>query len=249
MHMHIGSPSPSTYSYDTSKSPSHPAYYTQPHALSPGPSIHDPRIPVVQSPYGVAQPHYSPSVRAPQIGNIPLPSDHTGGKPAHRVSGSSAFSLNPALVYNPSGVLYFNLMYPTETIRFKKAAQMPQLSEPATHPCQPRLILRIYNQALQLDSSFAAENPNGLTLYDVLHRIYTWFHTGVSRQEMQAFGSQQRAYLTASFSQRTANNPNEYRAGVKRLDWLGQSTFFFGLSPAPDGSGAWIINVGAQPMA
>ncbi|KAF4571643.1 hypothetical protein EYR36_008985 [Pleurotus pulmonarius] len=226
--MHIGSPSPSTYSYDTSKSPSHPAYYTQPHALSPGPSIHDPRIPVVQSPYGVAQPHYPPSVRAPQIGNIPLPLDHAGGKPAHRVSGSSAFSLNPALVYNPSGVLYFNLMYPTETIRFKKAAQMPQLSEPATHP---------------------SENPNGLTLYDVLHRIYTWFHTGVSRQEMQAFGSQQRAYLTASFSQRTANNPNEYRAGVKRLDWLGQSTFFFGLSPAPDGSGAWIINVGAQPMA
>lgn len=249
MHMHTGSPSPSTYSYDASKSPSHPAYYTQ-HALSPGPSIHDHRIPVVQSPYGVAQPHYSPSVRAPQIGNIPLPSDQ-GGKLAHRAhgSGSPAFSLNPALVYNPSGVLYFNLMYPTETIRFKKAAQLPQLSEPATHPRQSRLILRIYNQALQLDSSFAAENPNGLTLYDVLHRIYTWFHTGVSRQEMQALGSQQRGYLTDSFSRRTANNPNEYRAGVKRLDWLGQSTFFFGLSPAPDGSGAWIINVGAQPMA
>ena len=76
-------------------------------------------------------------------------------------------------------------------------------------------------------------NRNGVTIFDVLQGIHDCVHTRMRRREWGTLARDQRNRMSATFHERCAHAMDQWaetEEGVKRMDYLGISNRFSGIS-------------------
>jgi hypothetical protein len=83
--------------------------------------------------------------------------------------------------------------------------------------------------------SLQVSNPMGVTVYDVLIKIYEMLHHRVGKDEFAAFPPQLQNNASSAFNFRVSRDPTEHVHGIKRIDVVYPNIFFVGLALAADG--------------
>ncbi|KDQ51429.1 hypothetical protein JAAARDRAFT_50719 [Jaapia argillacea MUCL 33604] len=177
---------------------------------------------------------------APYIQPVPLP--ESPSPPARSLSnsppetGESAATpvIHPALSFQLPLALLFNIIDPVSQIQYRLPLNPSSLDEQAIQPSATSLSIRMPQLPLW---SFTVENPQGITVSDVLTRIQTKLSGRVSLTEWQgAFSKTAQDMGVVAFNARTSGNASARGDGVKRMDLLGPNIFFAGLVTPSDGS-------------
>lgn len=91
------------------------------------------------------------------------------------------------------------------------------------------------------------QNPQGVTVENVLEALYNELQHIVGRGEYPTFPIQTQNYASIVFHTRTRENHAEHIQGIKRVDFLCSKTQFLGLTRATDGSDMWVVRVNENP--
>jgi len=107
----------------------------------------------------------------------------------------------------------------------------------ATSPPVHRLIL--WHPKLPWYIKVHASNPNGVTIQDVLFRIYTQLCRPISHAEYytEELTSRDRELLSLAFAERCCGHLEEVVGGIRRVDFLAPEFGFIGLIRSRNG--AW----------
>ena len=87
-------------------------------------------------------------------------------------------------------------------------------------------------------------NPRGVTIDDVLERIYTSLRKPLRQSEWAMMSESDRAYVARAFYKRTQisdDREHEKASGTRRVDCLQKHSVFLGLKPDPLRPGAWVL--------
>lgn len=131
-----------------------------------------------------------------------------------------------------------------------------KFKEPITYPPVKRLVVRCnvgVAEALWGPIEVKQSGKKGVSILDVLTSIYDYFQVGVGRREVERMsyalgdGEVYRKMTDAMF-QRCITTPAlpgyEMRAGLKRVDCLGDATFFWGMYITYNDDLTWQLNLG-----
>jgi hypothetical protein len=114
------------------------------------------------------------------------------------------------------------------------------MNELAIAPRSARVFIRVPGLSRW---TLEVSNPSGVTVHDVLTRIYAFFHHQLAKEEFVLFPGPVQANSSAAFNQRTSRDPAERAQGMKRLDLVFPNIFLVGMSRATDGSDSWYIHL------
>ncbi|KDQ61124.1 hypothetical protein JAAARDRAFT_191235 [Jaapia argillacea MUCL 33604] len=193
--------------------------------------------------HGHALVGYGPSTPgAPRMGPVSLPATTTYGLSTPPQSPTAIrtpfMEIHPALVLRHPPTMFFNLLLSINRMAFMVRYPTSPMPELATRPPTTRLSINVP----QLPQwSFTVENPNGVTVYDVLVRIHSKMNGRVTQAEWQSqFSESAQQTATASFQARTSGDDATRQDGVKRVDFLGANTWCAGLR-ADGSTGRWDV--------
>ena len=133
-----------------------------------------------------------------------------------------------------------NIFYDLRQPRIKDTVFLPYLnrlsntidfSQLITSPPIHRLTL--WHRKLPWQINIEARQPNGITIYDFLRHIHQQLHQPIAQEEYYTddLTPSDREMLIMAFQARCAMFPDQLRAGVRRIDFLGQEVCFIGLKP------------------
>jgi len=144
--------------------------------------------------------------------------------------------------YDPAGRLYFDLRQPITQIRFR-TTQHVNLGQAATYPVIRRMAVCVPGTPWLLN----IQNPQGVTVENVLTTLYNELQRIVGRGEYPTFPLQMQNRASAVFHARTQGNHAEHVQGIKRVDFLCGKSLFLGLTRTTDGSDMWVVKVTENP--
>ena len=133
---------------------------------------------------------------------------------------------------------------------------MDKLDDVATHPAVDRLVVVCkvgVAEKIWGHIEVKATKPEGVTAWDVFNGIFKYFHKRVGRRELDRMkemlgddGLEEK--MAGAFYQRIRVAPAlpgyELKEGLKRVDCLGDATFFWGLYTSYNDDGTWQLNLG-----
>ncbi|KAH7908895.1 hypothetical protein BJ138DRAFT_1156591 [Hygrophoropsis aurantiaca] len=148
-------------------------------------------------------------------------------------------ALHPLLCYDPTARLMFNVTRDTRYVQLRPECSPRMLQAPALTPPVPRLLITITGFP-----AWAIEvvNPRGVTVSDVLGRIFDTLNCPVSQQEITQYPAAMVTSAGHSFRARTQMVPQEYAQGVKRVDFIAPKVFFVGLTKCRSGHDRWEVH-------
>jgi hypothetical protein len=131
-----------------------------------------------------------------------------------------------------------------------------KLTEVATYPAVDRLVIACnvgVAQRLWGLINVKQSRPGGVRIWDIMLAIHEYFQIRVGRRELdrisKALGDE-KVYekMADAMYQRCIVTPAlpgyEMRNGLKRIDYLGDTTFFWGLYVSYSEEGTWQLNLG-----
>jgi len=154
--------------------------------------------------------------------------------------------LNPLISYRPRRtcitVIYDIRMEPLPHLGvhfLDRPANTLDYSQLATFPPVHRLTL--WHPKLPWYIKVHASNPNGITVQDVLFRIYTQLWRPITQAEYytEELTPHDRELLSLAFAERCGGDLAEVLGGIRRVDFLGPEFGFIGLTRSRNG--AWEI--------
>jgi hypothetical protein len=131
-----------------------------------------------------------------------------------------------------------------------------RLDDIATHPGVDRLVVVCQVGVAQVSwghIDIRASGPKGVTVWDVFNGIFEYFQKRVGRRELdrmkEMVGDEQlEEKMAAAFYQRVLITPAlpgyELEQGLKRVDCLGDASFFWGLYVSYNDNNTWQLNLG-----
>jgi len=186
-------------------------------------------IPITNAPHlhTVSLPHPNAHLHQP-----PVPYQHSS------TTHSSMIVLHPLLSRGPN--IMFNITRDLACIQLRPDCPPNRIWEFAVQPTVSRMTIIISELPAWI---IEVMNPHGITVNDVLHKIWETLNRGVASHEMQMHRPSHAVNAAVeSFRARSRADQREHALGVKRLDFLGPRIFFVGLSIARDGSDSWNIH-------
>ena len=133
---------------------------------------------------------------------------------------------------------------------------MDKLDDIATHPAVDRLVVACQVGVAEMfwgHIDVKASRSKGVTVWDVFNGIYEYFQKRVGRRELdrmkELLGDERlEEKMADAFYQRVRITPAlpgyELKGGLKRVDCLGDSCFFWGLYVSYNDDGSWQLNLG-----
>jgi len=131
-----------------------------------------------------------------------------------------------------------------------------KLDDVATHPAVDRLVVACQVGVAERfwgHIDVKASRSKGVTVWDVLNGIYEYFQKRVGRRELnrmkELLGDERlEEKMADAFYQRVCITPAlpgyELKEGLKRVDCLGDSCFFWGLYVSYNDDDTWQLNLG-----
>lgn len=131
-----------------------------------------------------------------------------------------------------------NVFYDLREPQIKDAVYLPYLSR------QPDIIdlcqmitsppihhMTLWHHKLPWKINIEARQSNGITIYDFFRQIHQQLHQPITKEDYYAdeLAPSDRETLRMAFQIRCAMFPDKPRAGVQRIDFLGQEVCFIGL--------------------
>ena len=91
--------------------------------------------------------------------------------------------------------------------------------------------MTLWHRKLPWKINIEARQSNGITIYDFFRQIHQQLHQPITKEDYYAdeLAPSDREILRTAFQIRCAMFPNKSRAGVQRIDFLGQDVCFIGL--------------------
>ena len=98
--------------------------------------------------------------------------------------------------------------------------------------------MTIWHRKLPWKINIEARQLNGITIYDFFRQIHQQLHQPITKEDYYAneLTPSDREILRTAFQIRCAMFPDNSRAGVKRIDFLGQEVCFKGLKRCRNGN-------------
>ncbi|KAG8984267.1 hypothetical protein FRB90_005432 [Tulasnella sp. 427] len=177
--------------------------------------------------------------KTPRHASVPIGT--YGFPPSPQFSDSSSLAsdadcfLHQLLLCRQGG---FNMIFDVRTKPSKAYIPAPEgalpltqyFNVPATQPLQRRLILI----SRHFDWRIVVENPNGVTIGDVLFRIRDSLNKIASKEEYGAVPEDVQAEILKAYQRNcnaTSNGSKlrDLKEGLKRVDWLGKRTLLAGI--------------------
>ena len=133
---------------------------------------------------------------------------------------------------------------------------MDKMDDVATEPAVGRLVVVCQVGVAQQrwgHVEVKASRPKGVSVWDVFNGVYEYFQTRVSRRELdrmkEMLGDEElEVKMADAFYQRILVTPAlpgyELKAGLKRVDCLGDACFFWGLYVTYNDDNSWQLNLG-----
>ncbi|KAJ4485485.1 hypothetical protein J3R30DRAFT_1364065 [Lentinula aciculospora] len=156
--------------------------------------------------------------------------------------------LHPVLQNNRSlpPAIAWDMAYPVATARLHPTWAQSNWDAPATSPLVTNLVVTFGAWRF----SIVPRPASGLayvTVLDVLHGIYRYLRTTSSERDFQALSLDKRHRVTSAYNRRWQRchifeQETEQKKGVKQIDFLADSRFFWGLSPTKE-LGTWQLQV------
>jgi hypothetical protein len=173
--------------------------------------------------------------------------------------------LAPWMIPNPSNAALPHIMWdisqlPTSAKRITGnhviTSVTEKLDDIATYPSVDRLVVVCQvgvAQNLWGHIDVRASGPKGVTVWDVFNSIFGYFQKRVGRRELDrmkemAGDEQLEEKMAGAFYQRVLITPAlpgyELKKGLKRVDCLGDASFFWGLYVSYNDDNTWQLNLG-----
>lgn len=133
---------------------------------------------------------------------------------------------------------------------------MDKLDDVATHPAVDRLVVVCQVGVAERfwgHIDVKASRPKGVTVWDVFNGIYEYFQKRIGRRELdrmkEMLGDEKlEEKMADAFYQRICVTPAlpgyEHKEGLKRVDCLGDTCFFWGMYVTPNHDNTWQLNLG-----
>ncbi|KAF8645130.1 hypothetical protein AX16_007958 [Volvariella volvacea WC 439] len=117
------------------------------------------------------------------------------------------------------------------------------LNQPATEPPLPSLFLRCRHLPWIITIQASPKRAPFVTILDVITGIYQALQQPASKEEYLREDQNRQLAIARAFEARTAHNPQEYRRGLKRIDFLDGRHRFIGISKTDEGPQVWKLSV------
>ena len=196
---------------------------------SASPIVH-PKTPRRQPMWDAAMFPPSPPMSDSSLGKHPHRSQSTGHSPCHPASDIEVY-LHGLLLSRPSGApaLVFDVrgdasqaFIPTFPAPTSIASQLTTIaSKPA--------LRRIQLLSPLLPWVITVENPNGVTVGDVLSRIQESLNRTAAKSEFDQVPQRDQATVLRAYQRNCTLGNRKREDGLKRIDWLGRKTLFAGI--------------------
>ena len=131
-----------------------------------------------------------------------------------------------------------NVIYDLRKPQIKDAIFLPYLNRLLDNIdfCQlitspPIHHMTLWHRELPWKINIEAKQSNGITIYDFFRQIHQQLHLPITKEDYYAdeLAPSDREILRTAFQIRCAMFPDKSRAGVQRIDFLGQEVCFIGL--------------------
>ncbi|KIK70349.1 hypothetical protein GYMLUDRAFT_32352 [Collybiopsis luxurians FD-317 M1] len=154
--------------------------------------------------------------------------------------------LCPTLVHNrsASSAIAWDMSFPVETARLHPAWAQSYWSAPATNPMVANLIVIFGAWRIVIHPSRSAY----VTVLDVIQGIYRFLRGTSSERDFKSLSIDKQKRVENAYNQRwqrchvPAEREMERRKGVKHIDFLADSKYFWGLTPTKE-LGVWQLQV------
>ncbi|KAJ3997900.1 hypothetical protein F5050DRAFT_1806422 [Lentinula boryana] len=157
--------------------------------------------------------------------------------------------INPVLHHSrsSSSPIKWNMTCPVETALLHPSWAQSYWCSPATNPFVTHLVI-IFGAWRIPVVPHPASTVAYVTVLDVLHGIYRYLRSTSSERNFQALSPDKQRRVTNAYNHRwqrcqiPAEREVEQKKGVKEIDFLADSTVFWGLSPTKE-LGTWQLQV------
>ncbi|KAJ7651988.1 hypothetical protein DFH06DRAFT_1331207 [Mycena polygramma] len=156
----------------------------------------------------------------------------------------AAFTTHPVLGWaGPTPYLSFDVTLPHGNVQPTKNIPPSVLHEQATSPPLSSLVL--VHPSLPWQIAVHATRGRAVTVSDVLSGIYTSLRQQASAAEYGSLTPVRQKEVTAAYTRRWTRMPNpsgqavEKAKGLKRVDFLGPTVAFAGISQSQMGPNCW----------
>ncbi|EJD37096.1 hypothetical protein AURDEDRAFT_116937 [Auricularia subglabra TFB-10046 SS5] len=233
-----------------------PAARPQP-PIIPSPAHDTSHLPLITTTVPDRQRAIAPATQP--MGNVaparPPPPVHAVAKVAQDKSvaiPSSHPTLNPLL--RPHSDLMYNTIY-DPSLAYATEGALPPWQQEQSVTKKPEIvrmnIVVDFPYALRdpvhmrPTGLFAVESPKqkSLQIGELLRGLHTWLHGAIEPHEWNRVTQAQRDVATRAFYARTARDTQDRQHGVRRIDWLGEHTFFGGLVPFEAPAEMWRLRL------
>lgn len=108
--------------------------------------------------------------------------------------------------------------------------------------------MTLWHRKLPWQIHIEASQPNGITIYDLFRQIHRQLQQPIAQEEYYTdeLAPGDREALVMAFQMRCVIFPDQLKAGVRRIDFLGQEVCFIGLKRSV-GYARWEIKTHLPP--
>ncbi|KAJ6569582.1 hypothetical protein B0H19DRAFT_1136126, partial [Mycena capillaripes] len=157
---------------------------------------------------------------------------------------AAGVAIHPVLSFaGPTPYLFFDVTLPHQNVKPSTQLSPSVLYEAATTPSLPSLVL--VHPRLRWQIAIQPSEGKYVRVVDVLSGIYTSLRQQATASDFEALPRSAQSEITAAFSRRFSRMPDpsgkavEKSKGLKRVDFLGSSITFAGLSKSQMGHNCW----------
>ncbi|KAJ3843515.1 hypothetical protein F5878DRAFT_604637 [Lentinula raphanica] len=148
--------------------------------------------------------------------------------------------------FSPPAVDWDMTSNPLQTARFHPAWNHFTWNAPATNPAVPHMVVKYGVWEIKITPR-PTSTCSYVTVLDVLYGIYRYLRRPSSPQDLRVLPPDQRSSVTDAYNRRWQRCPPgfwelEWQKGLKYIDFLADTTSFWGLSPTEEPR-TWKIEV------